>query len=112
MELNEMNKERRKHNRKKVKFTALLKMGIHLNGRGYARDVSEIGLCLVAPGIFQHIRSTQLNNYLGAHVSVMFPAQSLTVNGTIVRIDTAKGEGGVHVTSTSNDSAWEKLNQE
>lgn len=101
--------EKRKHNRKRVKITALLKMGIHLSGRGYAKDVSKSGMCLVAPSVFQFIRQSQINDFLGAHIRVMFPAQSLTVNGTLVRVEPAKGEGALLITSTSNDSAWETL---
>ncbi|HNY65032.1 MAG TPA: PilZ domain-containing protein [Deltaproteobacteria bacterium] len=112
MELYGDNNERRRHHRKKVKVTALLKMGIHLNGRGYAKDVSIGGMCLVAPGVFQFLKPAQINDYLGAHVRVMFPSQSLTVTCALIRVDHVKGEGALQVVSTSNDSAWEKLCQE
>ncbi len=101
--------EKRKHGRKKVKIIALLKMGIYLNGRGYARDVSKTGMCLVAPKIFQFIKPTQMSDYIGANIKVMFPSQSLTVNGTLVRISPAKGEAALIITGTSDDEAWEKL---
>lgn len=106
------NQERRRHPRKKVKVTVLLKMGVHLNGRGYAKDISMNGLCVIAPGVFQFIKATQVNDYLGAHVKVMFPSESLTVTSTLVRLDTAKGEGALHVSSTSNDASWAKLCRE
>jgi hypothetical protein len=109
MELNGENQNRRRHNRKKVKVTALLKMGIHLNGRGYAKDVSMSGMCLVAPGVFQFLKPSQICDYLGAHVRVMFPSHSLTVTCSLIRVDHVKGEGALQVVSTSNDSAWEKL---
>jgi hypothetical protein len=109
MESNDEYQERRRHHRKKVKFTVLLKMGSHLNGRGYVKDVCTNSLCIVAPNVFQFIKPTQMNDYLGAHVKVMFPAQSLTVTGTLVRLDPPKGEGALVVTGTSLDSAWESI---
>jgi hypothetical protein len=101
--------EKRRHKRKTVKITALLKMGTYLNGRGYAKDISVSGMCLVAPTIFQFIKQSQMHEYLGTHIKVMFPSQSLTVNGTLVRITQAKGEGALAVTSTSNDELWQKM---
>lgn len=101
--------EKRRHRRKSVKIIALLKMGMYLNGRGYAKDISIGGMCLVAPTIFKFIKQAQLNEYIGAHIKVMFPSHSLTVNGTLVRINQAKGEGGFAVTSTSNDELWKKM---
>jgi hypothetical protein len=112
MELNDLSQERRRHKRKNVKVTALLKMGVLLSGRGYTKDISLSGLNLVAPAIFQFTRSGQANDLLGSHVKVMFPSLSLTVNCTLVRIDTAKGEGAMVVNSTSKDEAWEQLCQE
>jgi hypothetical protein len=106
------NRERRKHGRKKVKVTALLKMGIHLNGRGYAKDVSVQSLCIVAPGMFQFLRPSQMNDYLGAHIKVLFPSLKLTVTGTLVRIDPPKGEGAIMITGTTDDCAWEALTRE
>lgn len=102
-------REKRKHSRKKVKIIALLKMGIYLNGRGYARDISKSGMCLVAPNIFKLIKPAQMSDYIGANIKIMFPSQSLTVNGTLVRINPAKGEGAVSITGTTDDEAWAKL---
>lgn len=101
--------ENRRHQRKKVKITALLKMGIYLSGRGYAKDISLSGMCLVAPNIFKFIKTSQMNDYLGSHIRIMFPSHSLTVNGTVIRIDSAKGEGALFITSTSNDDVWKKV---
>lgn len=101
--------EKRKHKRKAVKITALLKMGMYLNGRGYAKDISLGGICLVAPTIFQFMKQSQLSDYIGTNVRIMFPSQSLTVNGTLVRINQAKGEGGLSITSTSNDELWKRM---
>jgi hypothetical protein len=102
-------RDKRRHQRKKVKITALLKMGIYLSGRGYAKDISLGGMCLVAPNLFRFIKPSQVNDYLGAHIRIMFPSHSLTVTGSMVRIDTVKGEGALAITGTSDDAAWEKI---
>lgn len=101
--------DKRKHGRKNVKIIALLKMGIYLNGRGYAKDISKTGMCLVAPTIFKLVKPSQVSDYIGAGIKIMFPSQSLTVNGTIVRITPAKGEAALCITGTSDDEAWEKI---
>jgi hypothetical protein len=66
-------------------------------------------MCLVAPTIFKLIKQSQLNEYVGAHIKIMFPSHSLTVNGTLVRINQAKGEAGLAVTGTTNDELWQKM---
>jgi len=101
--------EKRGHSRKSVKITALLKMGIHLSGRGFAQDISVSGMRLVAPNIFKFMKPQQVQDYTGAHLRVMFPSQSLTVNGTLVRIDTKTGEGALSVLNTSDDTLWQQI---
>ena len=109
--MNETNdaQEKRKHKRKTVKIIALLKMGVYLSGRGYAKDISVSGMCLVAPNIFKLMKPSQINEHVGAMLKVMFPSQSLTVQGNLVWIDARKGEGAISITSTSNDTAWKEL---
>lgn len=101
--------DKRRHNRKSVKITALLKMGVYLSGRGFAKDISESGMCLVAPSIFKFMKPQQIQEYIGAHLRIMFPSQSLTVNGTLVRIDTKKGEGALSIANTSDDTLWQQI---
>ena len=101
--------DKRRHNRKSVKITALLKMGMYLSGRGFAKDISESGMLLVAPSIFKFMKPQQIQEYIGAHLRIMFPAQSLSVNGTLVRIDTKKGEGALSISNTSNDTLWQEI---
>ncbi|MBN2298217.1 MAG: PilZ domain-containing protein [Deltaproteobacteria bacterium] len=101
--------EKRRNKRKKVKIVALLKMGVYLSGRGFAKDISTNGMCLVAPTIFKFMKPAQIQEYIGAPLKVMFPSQSLTVNATLVRIDIKKGEGALSILSTSDDTEWQKI---
>jgi hypothetical protein len=43
--------ERRREHRQKVKITVLLKMGVLLNGRGIARDISIHGMAWYRPDL-------------------------------------------------------------
>jgi len=101
--------EKRRHRRKSVKIVSLLKMGVYLSCRGYARDISIGGMCLVAPNLFKLTKQSQVSEYIGAHIKIVFPSPSLTVNGTIVWISHAKGEAGLTITSTSNDELWKQM---
>ena len=101
--------EKRQGRRKSVKIASLLKMGVYLNGRGFAKDISINGMCLVAPNLFKFMKPAQVKEYMGAPLKVMFPSQSLTVTGTLVRIDVKKGEGALSILNTSDDNVWQKI---
>lgn len=101
--------ERRREHRKKVKITVLLKMGVLLNGRGVARDISKGGMCLVSPQIFKTMTTIQAKEFEGAPLRVMIPTEALTVNGIIAWVDLKKGEGAISITSTSDDDKWKRL---
>ncbi len=101
--------ERRENKRRKVKIVALLRMGVYISGRGFAKDISVTGMCLVAPTIFKLMKPAQIQEHMGAPLKVMFPSQSLTVNGTIVRIDNKKGEAALSILNTSDDTSWQKI---
>jgi len=101
--------ERRREHRKKVKITVLLKMGVLLNGRGIARDISKGGMCLISPQIFKTMTTIQAKEFEGAPLRVMIPTEALTVNGIIAWVDLKKGEGAISITSTSDDDKWKRL---
>jgi len=101
--------ERRREKRKKVKITVLLKMGVLLSGRGIARDISQHGMCLMSPQIFKAMSTVQSKDFSGAPLKVMIPTEALTVNGVVVWVDLKKGEGAIHITSTSDDSRWQEI---
>lgn len=101
--------DRRREQRKKVKITVLLKMGVLLNGRGIAKDISIHGMCLVSPQIFKVMTSIQPKDFAGAPLRIMIPTEALTVNGVIAWADLKKGEGAVQVTSTSDDDKWKEI---
>jgi hypothetical protein len=102
-------RERRREKRKKVKITVLLKMGVLLSGRGIARDISEHGMCLMSAQIFKAMSTVQAKDFSGAPLKVMIPTEALTVNGVVIWVDLKKGEGAIHITSTSDDSRWQEI---
>jgi len=106
METHDDSQERRRESRQKVKITVLLKMGVLLNGRGIARDISPHGMCLVSPQIFKSISTISQKEFIGAPLRVMIPTEALTVNGILAWVDLKKGEGAISITSTSDDEKW------
>jgi hypothetical protein len=106
MDKDEAARERRREHRKKVKITVLLKMGVLLNGRGIAQDMSLHGMRLISPQIFKAMSSVQQKDFTGALLRVMLPVEALTVNGIIAWVDLKRGEGAINITSTSDDEKW------
>lgn len=102
-------RERRREKRKSVKITFLLKIGRLFNGRGYAKDINKGGMCLVCPALFKISRGIQPKDYVDSPLQIMIPAPSLTIHGVVAWVDLKKGEGGVRVTSTSDDVRWQEL---
>jgi hypothetical protein len=101
--------ERRNEARKKVKIIFLFKMGLFFSGRGIAKDINQKGICLVCPKLFKPRPSVQLKDYIGATLQVMIPSEIMTISGIIAWVDLKKGEGGIRISSTSNDEAWSRL---
>ena len=109
MTVDEIGDERRKEQRKKVTITVLLKMGVLLNGRGIARDISAGGMRLVSHQIFKAMTTIQAKEFEGAPLRVMIPTEALTINGIIAWVDLKKGEGAIRITSTSDDEKWQHM---
>jgi hypothetical protein len=101
--------ERRRERRKKVKITVLLKMGVLLNGRGIAKDISSQGMRLISSQIFKTMSIAQQKDFIGAPLRVMLPTEALTINGVLVWIDFQKAEGAIQISSTSDDEKWVKF---
>jgi hypothetical protein len=102
-------RERRKQARKSVKIVFLFKMGRLFTGRGFAKDINQSGMCLVCPALFNISRKLLLSDYIGSSLQVMVPAAGITINGVIAWVNLKKGEGGIKVTSTSDESRWQEL---
>jgi len=104
--------ERRKENRKRVKVSVLLKMGTYLKGRAYTQDISLSGMYLVSPNMFGQIRQNRVNDFIGSPIKIYFPAETLTINGTIVRVERLKSGVGIKITDTSNNELWQEMCQD
>ena len=53
MEVDNIDQERRKHKRKKVKIMFLIKLGRLFNGRGILKDINQHGMCLMCHDLFK-----------------------------------------------------------
>ncbi len=105
-------RDRRKLKRKSVKIIFLYKIGQLFNGRGFAKDINVEGMCIVCPALFKTSRGIQLKDYIGSSLQVMIPTANVTVHGTVMWADLKKGEGGIKVTSTSDDARWRQICEE
>lgn len=105
-------RERRKLKRKNVKIIFLFKMGRLFNGRGFAKDLHLEGMCLVCPALFKASRGIQPKDYISSSMQIMIPTANLTINGVVMWVDLKKGEGGVKVTSTTDDVRWQQICEE
>jgi len=103
--------ERRNEARKKVKITFLFKMGMLFSGRGIAKDINKQGMCLVCPKLFKPRPTVQPKDYIGATLQVMIPAEIITITGKIAWVDLRRGEGGIRISSTSDDEVWRRMCQ-
>ena len=101
--------EKRRDPRKKVKITALLKLSILISGRGYVKDISRGGMCLLCPQVFKAMKTAQGKDFIGSALKVMFPSLALTVGGIIQRVDLKKGEGAITIESISDEKVWNSL---
>lgn len=112
MASDETGAERRREKRKKVNITVLLKMGVLINGRGIAKDISAGGMRLVSPQIFRSMAAVQAKDFEGSILRVMLPTEGITVNGVIAWVDLKKGEGAITIQNTSDDEKWMGLSRE
>jgi hypothetical protein len=103
------NKEKRKHQRKQVRHLALVKIGSNLFGRGYTKDISLSGICLESVSIFRLIKPARVNDLVGLSISAQFAESQLTVNGTVVRIDSQNGQTAVVISDTTDNPLWEGM---
>jgi len=109
MEVDNIDQERRKHKRKKVKIMFLIKLGRLFNGRGLLKDINRDGMCLMCPQLFK-VRTTILNrDYIGESLQFMIPSERITIEGVIAWVDLKRGEGAIRITSTSDDNRWQEI---
>ncbi|HPC47726.1 MAG TPA: hypothetical protein PLW83_06755, partial [Deltaproteobacteria bacterium] len=64
-----------------MNITVLLKMGMLINGRGTAKDISPSGMRLVSPQVFRSMSCVQAKDFEGSLLRVMLPAEGITVHG-------------------------------
>jgi hypothetical protein len=101
--------ERRIEKRKKVKIMFLIKIGRLFSGRGIVKDINQHSMRLMCPQLFKPRTTIQSNGYIGESLRVMIPSDGITINGVIARVDLKKGEGAIRISSTSDNSRWQKL---
>lgn len=102
--------ERRRYPRKEVDVVALLKVGLAHSGRGHTKDISVKGIRVDCPSLFARMTYKRaVDLFMGVQIKIVFPQESLTVEGKVRRVDPSKNELGILVERTTNDAAWLKI---
>ena len=101
--------ERRTYVRRPVRAVALMKVGIAYSGRGYIKDISQGGGCLDTRAVFSVVRPQKAAFMKGMSAKVSIPSESITIHGTLIRIDPLAREAAICVTETSDDELWHRL---
>lgn len=96
--------ERRREPRRQARFLALVKIGANLYGRGYTRDISLSGACLESVSIFKLIRPARAFDLNGLPISLRSTTPSIALQGKVVRVDPSRGETGIAVTVTTDNT--------
>ncbi|MDT8271891.1 MAG: PilZ domain-containing protein [Desulfomonilia bacterium] len=103
--------DRRKFERKPLELVVQLKIGVHLKGVGFIRNMSRNGACISSPELFAFFKPEQAHVFEDAQISISFPSESLTVEGTVIRVDVFKDEFAVQIDPSSLGQEWEPFTE-
>ena len=103
--------DRRKSERKPLEINVHLKIGVDLKGEGFIKNVSKTGACISSPELFAYFKPEQAHVFEDARISITFPSEALTVEGTVLRVDAFKDELAVLISSSSPDLEWEAFTE-
>ncbi|MGC9324775.1 MAG: hypothetical protein ACP5G0_08535 [Desulfomonilia bacterium] len=108
MEYNFFN-DRRKNLRKQVQIKASVQLTELIKGVGYLKDVTLESVRISTPDLFAFFNQEQAELFQDKVLMVALPSEALTLKGKIIRVDTAKDELIVMISSVSDAEAWKKL---
>jgi len=105
MEYNFFN-DRRKILRKTYKAKVSLQLNELIKGYGYTKDISIGGVCISSPELFAFLRVEQVHQFLNLTLIVSFISESLTLQGTIIRVNAIKKELVISISQISKPNRW------
>ncbi len=101
--------DQRDHPRTYKRLPAFLKVRTYLQGPAYARDFSPDGICLETLNLFTRIMPDQALKLTGSTARVTFPSLSLSLFGTIARINPLTGVIALTIEHTTDDALWQSV---
>jgi hypothetical protein len=111
MEIYNIDQERRKHKRQKVKIMFLIKLGRLFNARGVLKDINQDSMCFMCQQLFNARTNIQPKDYIGESLQFIIPSERITIDGVIVWVNLKKGEGAIRIKKTSDDNRWQEIYQ-
>lgn len=101
--------ERRHWPRMELRLVTLSRIGPLIQGRGYTRNISRKGLAVVLHNAFRLLTPARIQRLVGMPVKLVIADRSITIHGTIVRVDSTQEEAAVEVVEVNDPEAWEKI---
>jgi hypothetical protein len=103
--------DRRKCLWKPLREPVKIRLGDVIKGDGYVKDIGTRGICVVSPDPFAYFRPEQADILLDKTMLVTIPRHSLTLKGTVVRINTRTNELAMVITHTSGNERWKTFSR-
>jgi hypothetical protein len=101
--------DRRGNPRKNYKVQVLLKLNEIIKGYGYTKNISIDGVRINSHELFSFLGQTIEDRILNKTLEVNFMSETLTLQGTIIHVDTFEEELVVSISQASNPARWISL---
>jgi glucuronate isomerase len=98
--------DRRNNFRKDYKSKVLLRLNEFIQEHGYTRDISIGGICINSPELFSFLGEEKADQILNKALEVTFISESLTLQGTIIQVNTFENELKISISQISNPKRW------
>jgi len=98
--------DRRNNLRKNYKSKVSLQLNEIIKGYGYTKDISIGGVCINSPELFAFLGLEQADQILNVTLEVSFISESLTLQGTIIRVNAFEKELVISISQISNPARW------
>src|SRR5208283_4074739 len=98
--------DRRNNLRKNYKSKVLLRLNEIINEYGHTKDISIGGICINSPELFSFLGEEKADQIPNKALEVTFISESLTLQGTIIQVNTFEKELVISISQISNPKRW------
>jgi ribosomal protein S8 len=96
----------RKNLRKNYTSKVSLQLNEIIKGYGYTKDINIGGVCISSPELFAFLKQEQADQILNVTLEVSFISESLTLQGTIIRVNAFEKELVISISQISDPTRW------